>query len=557
MKMKYDVCVIGGCSLDQTFFQKVDGSYNDTPDIVSPGGKGANQAVAAAKAGAKTIILTRVGKDDIGKKILDNLNFYQVDTTNIEIEEGLENDYSNIYINLEDKDNNIKRFSGAINSFTKEMIDKYQDIILKSKIIVCQLKVPKEVTEHLINFCHKHNKLLILTPCRPEKLSITEKGNTDLIDKISIITCNQKECTTIFNTDDIEACVKKYPNKLIVTLGSEGLIYFNGKRIIKMPAIPTEVIDTTGAGDTLNGNLSAFLAKGIDLQHALRKAMYASAMKLTQKTAQAGMPYLEDLEHFIQMQRNKKFTYHAELNLALDIIKDAYDIVKYTTSFHINTKEDFSLVTDMDLAIEKYLINQIKAKFPEDTFVTEEFNSENKLGNRCWIIDPIDGTAHFIKNNDLWGIQLAFYDNDSVRFSIIYLPIKKELYYAVENVGAFLNNNKILPKEEVPLNQAIVEFGGSICKQRDIKKLLLEDFIEKNHLVISNVLHINSCCISYTNLISNKTDALIISSQKPWDIIPGEFLCKVCDIPIYYLDADKKVRLITNNKEIKKLVLHK
>ena len=68
--MKYDVCVFGGCSLDQTFFQKVDGSYNEMPDVIAPGGKGANQAVAASRAGAKTTIISRIGNDEIGKKSL-------------------------------------------------------------------------------------------------------------------------------------------------------------------------------------------------------------------------------------------------------------------------------------------------------------------------------------------------------------------------------------------------------------------------------------------------------------------------------------------------------
>ncbi len=555
--MKYDVCVIGGCSLDQTFFQKVDGSYNETPDNISPGGKGANQAVAASKAGAKTVILTRLGKDEIGDKILSNLKNYQVNTTYVEIEDGLENDYTNIYINLKDKDNEMVRFSGAINSFTPAMIDRYKDIILKSKIVVCQLKVPKEVTVSLINLCYENNKILILTPCRPDKLSITDKENIDLIDKISLITCNKKECMTIFGTDDIESCVKKYPNKLIVTLGDKGLIYYNGKRIINMKAIETEVIDTTGAGDTLNGNLSAFLANGMDLEHALRKAMYASSMKLTKSTAQAGMPYLEDLENFIQRKRNKNFLYSEELNYALDIIKDAYDLVKYTTKYQINTKEDNSLVTNADLDIEKYLINKIKEKFPNDSFVTEEYCPDGKISNRCWIIDPIDGTAHFIKKDGLWGIQLAFYDKDDTRFSIIYLPDKKELYYAAQNIGAFLNNNKILPTEPSPLVQSIIEFGGSLYKETDTKKMIFEKLKEKDHLIISNILHINSCCISYTNLVSKKTDGLIVSTSKPWDIIPGEFLCKCCGIPIYYIDSNKKVRLLTNNEDIKNLILSK
>ena len=66
--MKYDVCVFGGCALDQTFFQKIDGTYSEEPDIVAPGGKGSNQAVAAAKAGAKTTIISRIGKDNMPRK---------------------------------------------------------------------------------------------------------------------------------------------------------------------------------------------------------------------------------------------------------------------------------------------------------------------------------------------------------------------------------------------------------------------------------------------------------------------------------------------------------
>lgn len=106
--MKYDVCVLGGCSLDMMFYQKVDGTYDDAPEMKVPGGKGSNQAVAASRAGAKTTIITRIGKDDIGRNILENLKFNMIDTFNVEMVEGLKNDYSNIKINLKDKDNEIQ-----------------------------------------------------------------------------------------------------------------------------------------------------------------------------------------------------------------------------------------------------------------------------------------------------------------------------------------------------------------------------------------------------------------------------------------------------------------
>lgn len=549
--MKYDICVFGGCSIDQMFYQNLDGSYNDTPNLKTPGGKGANQAVAAARAGAKTTIISKLGKDDIGKSIIENLNFNMIDTNHIEMVNGLQNDYSNIYINIKDKDNDIKRCTGAINAFTTDMIDNNYDCLINSNIIVCQLKCPIEVTERLIDFCYDKNKTLILTPCRPEKL----KNRFDLIDKISLITCNKEECQTIFETDDIESCVKKYPNKLIVTLGKDGLMYYNGERIIKMPALDVNVIDTTGAGDTLNGNLAASLSKGIDLQHALRRAMYASSMKIQVKSAQSGMPYKDDLDKFIAKQRNKKFIYNKELDFAIDLVKEAYFKVQTNKNFHIATKRDNTLVTNVDIEIENFLLKNIKERFPNDNFLTEENYPNNKLTNRTWIIDPIDGTNHFIKDDSLWGIQLAFYDNDSTKFAIIYLPKKDEFYYAALNNGAYLNNHKILNTDINPLNQCVVEFGGSIFKELEIKKVLLNKLIDKEGLKIANILHINSCCISYTNLASNKTDALIIASKKKWDIMPGMFICSEIGIKSYPIDFDNKVTLLTSNEKVKKLIL--
>ena len=307
--MKFDICVLGGCSLDLIYYQKEDGTYENVPNECVPGGKGSNQAVAASRAGAKTVMISRVGKDDIGRNIIQNLEYNDVSTIGVEEDENVENDYSIIKIRNIDKDNEIESHNGAIKNFTPDMIDTYQDLLLNSKIIVCQLKVNKDVTEKLINFCYENHKMLMLTPCRPAKLSITDPENIELINKISIITCNKKECETIFQTDDIESCVKKYPRKLIVTLGKDGLIYYDGTQIVRMPAIETEVVDTVGAGDTLAGNLAANLTKGLNLYDALKRATYASAMKIGVKSAQAGMPTSSELDNFILEKEGQKRNY--------------------------------------------------------------------------------------------------------------------------------------------------------------------------------------------------------------------------------------------------------
>lgn len=553
--MKYDVCVLGGCSLDRMFYENPDGSYNASPSVQVPGGKGANQAIAAARAGAKVTIISRIGKDEIGKKIVDNLAYNGVNISNIEIVEGLVNDCSDIYVNIKNKDNDIRRISGAINSFSEDIVDRYADVIMESNIIVCQLKIPKEVTEKLIQFCYKNNKMLILTPCRPEKLSINEEKNKELIDKISIITANRKECETIFGTEDIEECVKQYPNKLVVTLGSEGLMYYNGKRIVKMPAINTVVMDTTGAGDTLNGNLACSLAKGLDLQHALRRAMYASAIKLQKKGAQDGMPFKEELNMFIESKRIAGFKYQEELNLILRNIKNCY---MNKNKIEIFEKEDKTYVTSMDLYIEKYLTKKIKEKFPNDNFLTEEKYNKNQLEDRTWIIDPIDGTNQYMKHSNNYATQLAFYDRGNTMFSVIYIPKTDEVYFAIRNGGVYVNNNKIILEEGSSLKMSVVEFGGSIYKEIEAKRKYFEKMIDKQtgEPKVLDFLYVNSCSISFTNLVSGKTDALVLATKKPWDILPGTLLCEEAGIKIYNLDFNGTLRLYTKNEDIKELLLN-
>ena len=305
--MKYDVCVFGGCSLDLTYYADKEGNFKEEPDVIAPGGKGSNQAVAAARAGAATTIITRLGNDDVGIKICENLKNNNIDLSNVELIDNLNNDSANIYVNAIDKDNEIKRITGAIDSFTEDMIEKYKNILLTSRIIVAQMKIPKEVSIKLINFCHANNIPIVITPCRPKKLSISEKGNKELINKITYITCNSDECFSVFESSDFEKIVEQYPNKLIITLGKKGLMYHNGKRLVYMPAPQKNtVIDTTGAGDTFAGNFATFIAQGYPFEDAIFKAQYASGLKIMKETAQEGMPYLDELNNYIKEDLKNK-----------------------------------------------------------------------------------------------------------------------------------------------------------------------------------------------------------------------------------------------------------
>ncbi len=301
MKNKY-ILVIGGATLDCTYLQSEDLSYRNEPDIIVPGGKGSNQAVAASLAGAKVKFVSRLSskKEEISKTndILDNLKNKGVDVSRVELDPIVNNDICNIYVSREGE-NEIKRSTGAINSFDAKFVDKNLDIIKNAQYVIAQTKAPKEFTKRLIEKCYENKVPIIITPSRPEQLDVGIKENIDLIEKITFITANKKEVQKMFGLENIEDCLKLYPNKLIVTLGEKGCVYFDGKEIKNIKGVKTQVVDTTGAGDTLNGNFVAGLMQGLNIEQALFRGVMAATLKLSKVTAQKGMPTKNELDTFI------------------------------------------------------------------------------------------------------------------------------------------------------------------------------------------------------------------------------------------------------------------
>ena len=303
MKKKYDVCVVGGCSIDMTCY---DTNMNKTE--IDFGGKGANQAVAAARAGAKTCIVTILGDDKYCELVKDNFSKNNVEVF-AKIAQNEVNDLAKITITK--GDNSIERVGKIITLFDKNLIDEFKNVILSSKYVVMQNKTSYDFTKNLIEFCYENKIKTILTPTKSDLISIKDNKNIELIDKVSYICANEKETKIVFNSDNIEEIVKKYPNKLITTLGQKGLIFNDGVKNICVDAVKIKnVVDTTGAGDTFCGNFVANLANGDAFEDAVKNAQYASAYKIQIKSAQKGMPTKNELQKFIQKlnkSRKKKW----------------------------------------------------------------------------------------------------------------------------------------------------------------------------------------------------------------------------------------------------------
>ena len=251
-----------------------------------PGGKGANQAVAAARLGSAVTMVGAVGQDSFGPALLQTLQNEKIDTQSVatvETNTGIAN------IILFEQDNRIIVVPGANFEVTPQMVAKHEALLKNSKLVVMQLEIPVETVEYTLDICEKYNIPVLLNPAPARNFK------PEWMDKIAYLTPNETECAFIFN-EDVEASLAKYPNKLIVTLGEDGAMYHNGEKNVKVKGFATKAVDTTGAGDTFNGAFAHKICEGASIEEAVHFANIAGSLSVEQFGAQGGMPTLEAVQ---------------------------------------------------------------------------------------------------------------------------------------------------------------------------------------------------------------------------------------------------------------------
>lgn len=252
-----------------------------------PGGKGANQAVAAARLGGDIHMIACVGNDGFGTELTRNLHEEGVDTANVSYSSEKSTGIANII--LSEKDNRIIVVPGANYELTPQMIEGLRDIIKMSNVVVMQLEILPETVKAVLKFCDELTIPVVMDPAPAKYFEV------DMISSIRYITPNQYECEQLFGLD-LDEALEMYPNQLIVTLGKDGVRYFDGEKHIHVEAIQTNAVDTTGAGDTFNGALAYAISHQYALYDAVKFANAASSLSVEKLGAQSGMPTKEEVE---------------------------------------------------------------------------------------------------------------------------------------------------------------------------------------------------------------------------------------------------------------------
>jgi ribokinase len=264
-----------------------------------PGGKGANQAVAAARLGADVCMIGCVGDDSFGQMLRVHLNHQGIHTENVE---SIPNMASGIAsITLSEGDNRIIVVPGANNFVTPEFIDKNEDCISNCSMLLLQLEIPLVSVIRAAELAKKHHVPILLNPAPIQRLP------KELLEMVDYLTPNEHEQEMLFaSLSGTEKELDKLKEKCIVTKGAKGVVvYQNGEK--EIPSFQVEVVDTTGAGDSFNGALALALCEGFELVDACQFANAVGAISVTKLGAQSGMPTRKEVEEFLRLHKPTLF----------------------------------------------------------------------------------------------------------------------------------------------------------------------------------------------------------------------------------------------------------
>ncbi len=213
------------------------------------------------------------------------------------------------------------------------------------------------------------------------------------------------------------------------------------------------------------------------------------------------------------------------LNFLINLYEESKELF-YRESKIISHKSPNDVLSEADLRLNDFFYNRIKNEYKDSNIIIEESENKSLDSNLTFVIDPLDGTCNYSLGLDLCGIQMAVFKDKECVISLIGLPNKDELYYAIKGMGAYLNNKKIEINKDISNDVGILELSDFYQINDDIdldKQFLL---VKKLQLKFLKTRLFGAACIDFTNIASSKAQAYICYYRYIWDIAPGLLLVK-------------------------------
>lgn len=263
-----------------------------------PGGKGANQAVAAARLGGTVRMVGRVGQDAFAQPLLMNLAAVGIDHTYVVATPDVATGVALIVVD-DTGQNSIVVTAGANTLLSPADVDAAESIIADAAVLLLQLEIPLNAVKRAAEIAHHHGVQVILNPAPAQKLP------DELLSLVDILIPNEIETSlltglAVSTRAEAEAAARalRQPGieTVIITLGKQGALLAQADASIIIPAFDVQAVDTTAAGDAFVGSLAVALAEGRSLEDAVRRGNAAGALSVTRPGAQPSLPTRDALE---------------------------------------------------------------------------------------------------------------------------------------------------------------------------------------------------------------------------------------------------------------------
>jgi ribokinase len=265
-----------------------------------PGGKGANQAVAAARAGAQVSVHGCLGDDGFGKDRLASLAATGISTAGVRVQAGARSGVALIMVDSQGE-NSIAVAPGANMRFGAEDVEVPDVPRGETWVSLLQNEIPRQTTENLILKTRRAG-CVVMWNIAP---TIGRRPGPEILGSVDFLVCNRNEIQALVGGDQDVESQARTPlrwgvRNVIVTLGRKGSIWVTGESLHRQEAFPVEAIDAVGAGDCYCGVLAASIASGSPVETALRRASAAAAISTTRRGAQPSMPTSQEIDSFLR-----------------------------------------------------------------------------------------------------------------------------------------------------------------------------------------------------------------------------------------------------------------
>jgi len=301
MHLERRVLVFGSINTDLVTYVDVLPTAGETVTggkfMTFPGGKGANQAVAAARAGAEVEMFGYLGDDSLGRERLTSLKSAGVSVRNITVKAGIHSGIAQIIVDK--RGENIIAVAPGANSLFSLGDITFPEHSGETVVSLFQNEIPQASTEAIIRECKKRN-MLVLWNIAP---ACQQKPSKETLEAVDFLICNRPELIVLIGEGDNETLAHVLRSwgaaNVIVTLGEKGSLLVTAQEAYYQEAFPVNVVDTVGTGDCFCGVFACSLSFDVSVKESLRRASAAAALSATVRGAQPSMPSAEEIDTFL------------------------------------------------------------------------------------------------------------------------------------------------------------------------------------------------------------------------------------------------------------------